>query len=1239
MKKITYAFVCAAMCMAGLTGQAADLATGSVKLFSITVDRSAVDSKIQIDLGALDGQQVQVDWGDGTYTDGVAVARYQTYAGTTENPDATAATSFSGVVAGTTITFYGSNAANICFVGAEYTLADEALIKAIDVTALTGLKELLLSRNNLTGLDISNNTVLAKLDAANNQLQNSKFVLPQSTTLTSVDVSNNLNIATGELNEEAGNNQVLGAAWKNLPNLATLNVTANNVLGGSFWSPETFDISSNTKLTTLTVNGCALKKLDLSVQTMLKTLNCQRNELTTLDCSSMVAAGGVVMAAYNQLTSITLPEIPANATSTQKMLRVNIGYNNLTLATLPLPGMTKSAANYVYANQGKVRASLNAQNVVDLASMANVNGVASTFTWNSAAGAVAADYYSVADGVFTFNKDITGLYCQIKNSTFPSLTLETYPSTSVGAMPVMFTIDAEADEAKKLTFKLASNNPAGQDLFIDWGDGKFEGPFSIIYETYQYSPTTTFAGTPKGTQIVVKGDPTTIESLNCNGAYDFKTKVPTTVFASGFDLTKLTTLKNLNLAYNDVSKIDLTSNTDLRTLNLSNNSLRTFSAELAELITLDLSNYCYQNKYYYGNNTLKSVDFSKYPKLESLTISGNVGMTVDFAKIPAVKTMYAIGCEMTKIAPASNVMTTLSLNGNSLTEVDLTGLTQKCNVFLLANKLNKITVPQTLGNLNVANNNLTFATLPAQSAISGTLTFKPQNAMPLPVKWNNSIDLSAQAKVGETATAFVWKKGTETIPAADYTEADGVFTFKSNFEGITCAMTNAEYSGLELTTVAVTSPSTTYGKMLTLGVASTELPLTVKLGQETGADMPVYVDWGNGDVQGPIQIASKSTGSYDDVNVLKSNPAGATVTVYGQGENIHTVNCRGAYVWATGAANSSFVTSADLSALVNLKELNFDSNGLSTLDLTNNKKLTKLSAQGNSFTGFDADLPALTSLDLSNIGSAFKWKWGQNDVKSVNLEKLPSLVSLTLNYNSKTADEKVYDLSKAKSLEIFSAIASNLTSVTLPEAKTLYNLNVRNNQLKSLDCSNMVLYEGLFSDVLSVMALYNQLESIKTPAKMTTLNIQNNKFNFATLPLASVVDGTYEYANQEAMTVTPKGNDIDLSSQAMVGDTETVFEWKSNDAVVDASKYVAKSGIFTFKASVPQLVCVMTNAALPKLTLSTQPIDMTVSGIVEVDSTGAEVEYFNLQGVKVKGDQPGVYIRRQGSKTEKVVIR
>ena len=46
------------------------------------------------------------------------------------------------------------------------------------------------------------------------------------------------------------------------------------------------------------------------------------------------------------------------------------------------------------------------------------------------------------------------------------------------------------------------------------------------------------------------------------------------------------------------------------------------------------------------------------------------------------------------------------------------------------------------------------------------------------------------------------------------------------------------------------------------------------------------------------------------------------------------------------------------------------------------------------------------------------------------------------------------------------------------------------------------------------------------------------------------------------------------------------------------------------------------------------------SGVTGIEAdANADVEYFNIQGVRVANPGNGIFIRRQGSKVEKVVIR
>lgn len=45
------------------------------------------------------------------------------------------------------------------------------------------------------------------------------------------------------------------------------------------------------------------------------------------------------------------------------------------------------------------------------------------------------------------------------------------------------------------------------------------------------------------------------------------------------------------------------------------------------------------------------------------------------------------------------------------------------------------------------------------------------------------------------------------------------------------------------------------------------------------------------------------------------------------------------------------------------------------------------------------------------------------------------------------------------------------------------------------------------------------------------------------------------------------------------------------------------------------------------------------TAVVELDADAADVEYFNLQGVKVANPENGIYIRRQGDKVNKVIVK
>ena len=811
MKKIfTYSFI-AALFSLGAPAFADETETSP--MFTMTFDREAVETTFAFSVSLTDGGSVQVDWGDGE------LKSYDVNDYDVLGPTGWVFTEITGEIAGTSVKVYGEDATKVNYLDISWTLesSPEARVKAVNLANLSGVKEFGANKNSLTRLDCSAMVSTIRIEAIDNQLE--ELILPESENLTTVNVSNNFNVTTGEMNADAGNNQVLATDWSVAPKLSTLKVNGNsyNELG---WFDD-FDISSNTELSALYANGCDLPELDLYGMSALKTFNAQWNNFKTIDLSSLPAKGAAVMLNHNYLTSIKLPD-----TTTDKMTRLNVSYNALTFETLPFPNITASAANYVYTNQENIVNPLSGKNVVDLSSQAVVGETESTFKWEAILGEAteptelssegdAADFTVTEPGVFQFNVPVKALTGKIKNEQFPNLELATTAATSVSIMPLLFSMEVNYEEdADDITIGLIDSE--GQNVYIDWGDGEFDGPYTIAKDDYDYSPTKPgviedwwdeIAPKVKGSKIQVKGEPSTIVTLTVDGSYDWGTGAPTSSRVKSIDLSNLANLKKLSLNNNNLEAVDLSNNPDLIKLSLTSNKLTSLDGEFSKVTSLDISNAISSGKKVYGENEFDSFDFTKFPALTSFTSNAN-GLKPDFTNAVALTTAYLQANEYTDYAPVSSKITYLSLNYNNLESLDATGLssTGNINIFLTYNKLGKdadcLKLPASANNVNVANNCFTFASLPAVDSVKGTLTYSPQADMEVEVE-NGSIDLSEQAKVGETATVFAWADGEgNAIAEEDFTAENGVFKFNKDFKGVVCTMKNEVYPNLTLKTVA-----------------------------------------------------------------------------------------------------------------------------------------------------------------------------------------------------------------------------------------------------------------------------------------------------------------------------------------------------------------------------------------------------------------------------------------------------
>lgn len=149
---------------------------------------------------------------------------------------------------------------------------------ATGINAFTNITQLIISRNNLTNLDISNLVNLESLDCS---WQN----------LTTLDLSNN-NLIN---NLNFRNNQISSINTSNLSNLTHYTCAQNQL--------TSIDVSNNSNLINLDCSYMNIHNLDISNNTQLQYLDCWQDSLSSIDVSNNTALIRF-RCPYNQISNI-----------------------------------------------------------------------------------------------------------------------------------------------------------------------------------------------------------------------------------------------------------------------------------------------------------------------------------------------------------------------------------------------------------------------------------------------------------------------------------------------------------------------------------------------------------------------------------------------------------------------------------------------------------------------------------------------------------------------------------------------------------------------------------------------------------------------------------------------------------------------------------------------------------------------------------------------------------------------
>ncbi|GAB3720718.1 DUF7619 domain-containing protein [Flavobacterium koreense] len=189
------------------------------------------------------------------------------------------------------------------FVNLEFFRCSGHQVSSLNIIGLSNLKELYCSENMLTNVDLSYFPNIEIVDCSFNQITN--------------------------LNTNAPSLKSLGCIYNQLSSL-NLNTLPNLEVLECSWNPllNTIDLSNNSLLKTLGCGFNNIENLNVSNLFFLETLYAPNNLLTQIDLSGLVWLR-TIFCNNNQITSINLNDVCKGYQSNTFLYSIDLRYNNL----------------------------------------------------------------------------------------------------------------------------------------------------------------------------------------------------------------------------------------------------------------------------------------------------------------------------------------------------------------------------------------------------------------------------------------------------------------------------------------------------------------------------------------------------------------------------------------------------------------------------------------------------------------------------------------------------------------------------------------------------------------------------------------------------------------------------------------------------------------------------------------------------------------------------------------------
>ncbi len=910
------------------------------------------------------------------------------------------------------------------------------------------------------------------------------------------------------------------------------------------------DVSSNLKLESLQIQANQLTTLNVSKNTLLTSLSCTNNKLTSLDVSTLVSLKRLYcdsnkLATLNVDNNIALTDLQC---SRNQLTDINVAKN------------TKLINFYCYTNLiSNINVATNTELVFF---MCNDNKLTSIDVSKN----TKLEIFDCLDNKITKldiskNPKITELACENNNLNYLNLKNGNNINLELG-------------------FSNFVNNPNLTCIQVDdvaYSNANWSGikdvtaNFNAECFSYTAIPDINFenklialgydSGTPDGKVLTSKIDSiTTIDLYYSNitdltGIQDFTALTNLSCMSnklSTLDLSRNLALTNLNAGYNKLTNIDLSNNVDLQYLSLSYNALTTLnisknlkltglSCSSNQLTSIDVSNNKTLSWIWCSTNPITTLDLSKNTSLTSVLCSDSKYLTSINLKNGKNST---INLSTNSFDLRENPLLTCILVDNAIysndkwpnfkdtaasySTVDCALVTAIPDVNF-EDKLIALQIDKDGRNGSVLNSSISTITSlnVASSSIKDLTGIKGFTSL---TTLNCSGNILTNLDLSQNPTLILVNCSNNTLTSLNLKNGNNTnFDLNSNFTSnvnLSCIQvddqvySNSNWAALKDAAANYNVDCTAYTLIPDSNFENKLIALEIDKDGKNGKVKTASVskvttlDLSNSNI-------SYMTGIEDFTGLL-------VLECYSN--NISSINVRNNKLLTKLSLHYNKLTSLDVTQNTKMFNLSFAYNQISTIDLSQNKDLHYLAADSN----------LLSTIDISSNTLLESIYCGQNNLTSLDVSNQPNLLDL----NCILTNISKLDVSANKKLEALYFNDAKLTTIDLSNNTALKRINLGRNQLTTLDLSHNPSLELVFLEFNPLTSLNVQNGNNRNfilptqTGKQTVAAIYTSFLGNTTLNCIKVDDPAYSNANWSKI----KENSTVYSATCALGIEESVFD-------------------------------------------------------------------------------------------------